>query len=418
METLDKDSLIKLLKAVPKKFYIEHDDGKVEESYWHYDVAIIEVDNFKTAPNITIKDADFKEKPISITKNNELFCVDFINCNFGEVTLNGSPKVKFENCTFEVLHVQHEISGTAFDFSGGFIKRLDGTITNIKFRNVSVDSLFYYSSRLELNLFKNIDNIIFKNDRMHGGAAKLGLNIKNIIFENFHTQNAPTISNFISTKGSKVTVDNSDLENIRFFNCDFSNTTLYFRNSDLLNLKYTNTKLPLKALEFENKIPSTEAYRQLKIVSIKHFDRFNELKYKAREQNAYLKEIKSEIKNKKGIFKGLWYRCSYFNSWLILSFNKISNYYGTRWWQALLLIIIVGFGFYCWYLKTLCVNIYEYKALWSNYWQFLSPFHSMQLLGGDYYYSGYSYFVDIFHRIINYFLIYQGVQAFRMYGKN
>jgi hypothetical protein len=59
-----------------------------------------------------------------------------------------------------------------------------------------------------------------------------------------------------------------------------------------------------------------------------------------------------------------------------------------------------------------------FEEFWQKYWLFITPFHNIHLMGDEYSYSGLSYFIDIFHRIINYFLLYQGVQAFRMYGKD
>jgi len=407
MKYLNKLDIIDLLK------------GCNPNSIMQDNTIIIDVTNISPNQKIIIENQKFDSYNISINGNNSNFKIEFNNCDFNNLGFNGEIFLSFIECKFNEVKVKDAIGTYPYSFQKSNIKKLHGRITNLKFNLVQVDNLVY-NTNLKLDGFSKIKTLTFKKVTSNI-KIDLSTKINNIEFDNFNSSRINlehVFQNFKSLKNAKLIVRNSNLNQVNFYNCDFSNARLEFYDSNLLDLHYVNTRLPFKAFELNTNTNSREAYRQLKIVSIKHFDRFNELKYKAREQDAYLKELNRYVKQSGNLLISLKHRCLNFNSWLILGFNKVSNYYGTRWWQALLLILVLGFGFYCLYLSSISNNIFGYNEFAQKYFQFISPFHNMELLGSEYEYSASSYFIDIFHRIINYFLIYQGVQAFRMYGKS
>ncbi len=385
-----KDDVIRLFKGTY--------DSNEEKS-----VVTINSSEYSIVGEKTINRKDVEEGfsvPISITESHKNFKLKFVNCSFEKIELDGNINIKFQDCTFNHVSITGSTSTCACTFLNGSIENLSGSLANPKFENVIINQLTY-SFQLNLKGFKSINSLIFERVQ---GSREIDLgNVNNITLIDFTVDTKKTFKGIKFKKGSNLIVKNSDLNGLAFFNCDLSKTILKIEKSNLTDLRYVNTKLPKKAIENENGEDSVEAYRQLKIVSKRHYDRFNELKYKALEQDAYLKSLKFP---------------NDFNSLVVLGFSRFSNCYGTKWWPSLLLILFVGFSFYCWYLSTICNNIFGYEEFSEKYWQFISPFHNMQLLGDSYNYSGWSYIIDIFHRIINYFLIYQGVQAFRMYGKS
>lgn len=365
------------------------------------DLLVIDCFNIEVNEEVIIENEDFSANNITVLNKSERNNITFNNCTFSLMHINGNMNLKFENCQFEEL--QFSLGDVNFySFHECNINLLSGNWIVAKYEDVEVENMHFVNPEY-LSGFNKVKNLIFK-DRSGTGYANivLGDEFENIIFKNFHRTKA-VIECYSPPKNSEFVVDNSDLTGLRFFNCNMTNSTIKFRNSNLIELKYINSKLPVKAIEIDNNEISIEAFRQLKIVSQNHFDRFNELSYKALEQNAYYHSL-HPIKN--------------FNSWFVLWFSRISNFYGTKWWFSIPLIIFSGFIFYTIFLTSLNINIFKFQDYFVNYWLFITPLHKFELLGESFNYNGWSYFIDIFYRIINYFFIYQGVQAFRMYGKS
>ena len=215
-------------------------------------------------------------------------------------------------------------------------------------------------------------------------------NIRNINFSNVKTIGDGSIS-FIRT---------NIIENVRFYNCDFSNYKIdSFIDSDISNVLLPNSSFPIRFKSNSDSLNRELYYRTLKKVygDSGNFTKFSE--FRAYEYEMIFKNIKVSIKNAPNI--------------ILLFFNKISNFHGTRWHYAFLEIFFIGFVFYFFYIKSMNLNICDNMP---QFLYFLLPIHPIDYIC-EYCISNKTILIDTTHRIINSYLIYQLIVAFRRYGR-
>lgn len=122
------------------------------------------------------------------------------------------------------------------------------------------------------------------------------------------------------------------------------------------------------------------------------------------------------------LFLKRWYP-GYYSQRIVLSINRFSSLYGTSWVLPIIWIFVFGFIFFYPYFISLSPNI---QATWpwygdwqlfgnfiGSFFQFLWPTHSFKFLSETP--DGWA-FLDGIHRVINGYLIYQLVTAFRRMG--
>jgi hypothetical protein len=358
--------------------------------------------NIKLGNVIDFDNIEFT-KNIKFIGDQHDFYIKLKNGKFkNKISFEGHLTIKIEDSEF------HSINN--IDNLNGKISIDKCTITevrdkeNIYYKECKATKLFFEGGIINEGI-KEIGQLIFEGGNFLNREVDVE-NVKELKFENI-TINSKSIagsfiiSNFNPSNESLLDIKNSDMEFMTFSNSDMSNSILKFEASDLTKITMVNSRLPKSAVNLEDKKNAREPYRQLKIVCIKHYDKIGELYYKAKEYNEHFKSLK-------------WSRD--FNSKFVLCLNKYSNCYSTQWWPALIWIFVIGLIFYPLYLLSLDLKPCNIEC-WNKSLLFLTPARSLNPLELKTELTFLSYLVDIFHRILSGFFIYQFIQAFRKYGK-
>ncbi len=207
----------------------------------------------------------------------------------------------------------------------------------------------------------------------------------------------------------------SDLGNSIFFNCDFSNFKLTFESSKIENLYLVGTFFPkIVYNEGDNKLHQEKiAYSQLKKVFEKN-DIHTSSQYLLNEIETYRNVLKSNNKN--------------FSDRIVLFFNKITSNHGHDWTLSLLCIFIFNVISFSILLRsldfTIDISIYgiiNYFKLLSYFFTYLNPIHRSDFLSSCGFevnkWGATTELIDSLSKLINAYLIYQFIQAFRKFGK-
>jgi len=207
---------------------------------------------------------------------------------------------------------------------------------------------------------------------------------------------------------SKIIISNSFLGNTLFFGCDFKSFNKFIvKNSQLLDISFSNTKWPTTIDAFDGKTAKPfedsskhtlhnelrETFRHLKIAASKQGDKFHESLF-YRNEMYYLRRtlsFKTHFSTKVSLFLGL------------ISNNHGQNwFYPILWFVAITALIVLA-------LHSASVCSLEFN--WHTFFQLLNPAHRFTDLDIPSNFANLS--LDFSSRIINSFLIYQTVAAFR-----
>lgn len=60
--------------------------------------------------------------------------------------------------------------------------------------------------------------------------------------------------------------------------------------------------------------------------------------------------------------------------------------------------------------------VVDYGSYWKYYWVFLNPTHKTEFVASGCW-NGLTYFIDFLFRVIQVFLVYQTIQAFRKFTR-
>ncbi|GAB3165069.1 hypothetical protein [Telluribacter humicola] len=210
---------------------------------------------------------------------------------------------------------------------------------------------------------------------------------------------------------------NSDLGKINFITSDFSLMSLNIRGSKINEIYLSGSKLPRKVIGDADS--RQVGYYQLKKVAENQGDSVQALNYLAKELDAHYDVVSERKKIDR--------------ERITLFLNKYSNEFGTNWVKALLWVPLVSVPLYVLYVcslgyyptfKMFGKYFENFLKIYPSFFEFLSPVHkvdflSAHLLGEDYNISanGLAMFIDFIGRLVNGFIIYQFIQAFRKYGK-
>ena len=100
-----------------------------------------------------------------------------------------------------------------------------------------------------------------------------------------------------------------------------------------------------------------------------------------------------------------------------MALNLISNRFERSWIIPLVWIICFGFLMYIVYFYTSNLWLIDNECFadhLKHFWIFINPLHSFDLFGVNKA-TGWTYFIDTLHRILNSYFIYQFVAAFRKF---
>lgn len=215
--------------------------------------------------------------------------------------------------------------------------------------------------------------------------------------------------------GNEFRIISSDLGNSNFLNCDFSNFKLIFDSSKVDNIYLAGTLFPKKVDSLEGKklIEEKNAYSQLKKVFEKN-DVQTSSEYLTNETETYRKLLDS----KKGNIEDK----------IVLCLNRYTSNHGTNWLLTFWLILIfnlISFSFLIYtvgFQLDISINgLKNYLKLLSYLITYLNPIHRSDFLNSCGYnlekWSSTTELVDSVSKLVNAFLIYQFIQAFRKFGK-
>ena len=280
-------------------------------------------------------------------------------------------------------------------------------ISNTKFSQISFVNTSNYGGVFLSNIQSLENSLLYKKDK-HGEPLFL-----NYIHQ-FENVNSP----------STLKILDSDLGKLQIINSDFNSFDKFeFMNSKMLEVFVAGSSLPdeeqfqildgCAAGQYQQK---RLAFSQFKKIYENQGDRASSLEYLALEMEAYRKQLQSE-----SIWKNL-------GELFILWANRISTFYGTRWWQGALMtffIMAICFTVFCRFQGYVLGDgspeaIKEMKRLISYSFYYLNPLRDNDSIAffKDKDMTSYARIWDFWSRVFVAYFVYQTIQAFRKLGKS
>lgn len=309
----------------------------------------------------------------------------------------------------------------------------------VEFTNVEVDKSFdfKYCVFKEDVIFNNVK--VTEKSRFWGTVFDKNIKFDNVSFKDladfFKVDFKRTVIFYkVDFLGTTVFTETSFKKNVLFTYTKIADVIIFIRtlfgagldlsqaiitgkinihNSDLLNfadvVDINDNDSYRNAIEIDGVITRNnkrETYRILKKFAKEDYNQFKFLEYSKLENEVYFKQLKAE-------------RFKRFNNYFIFLLNKISNDHNMSWLIGVVFTTVVGFiFFYSALISTNCVeaswniNLELFIFYLGQYFNFLSPLHSMDLFLYDYPNTG-TIILDFFGRIFVGYGIYQTIQAFR-----
>ncbi|SDF55602.1 hypothetical protein SAMN04487996_111136 [Dyadobacter soli] len=216
-------------------------------------------------------------------------------------------------------------------------------------------------------------------------------------------------------------VYNSDLGKINFLSCDFGEMMMVFHASKITEIFLSGTEMPMK---IEGAFAERQiGYAQLKKVYESRGDSVKSHEYLARELEAHMQSLQRANFFKR---KRTWHE---FFNYLTLWLNRESNNFNTSWGLAFYCLVGAGATLFMCHNFSLGYELAEYpytlqqlhnfEEIASLFPEFLLPIHKADYISEavDMPVTHWSRFWDFLGRVVNGFLLYQLIQAFRKYGK-
>lgn len=366
-------------------------------------------------------------------------------------------KIEFEECTF---NKNFELVNSSFKdaiFSNCLFKS-NAIITTNEFeklsylRNQAHNIVYFFGNRIPMSFTivttENNGNIIVNGDYPFGEnafineliftqninnkneftATKLkinhaqikGKNFEGLIrfgdikinkfhfidFENFGSLMISRIE--VIDNLSNIVVRNSNMGKFFLHNIDFSKfKQLFIWDSNISELTYTNVVWckKLTKTELENKSNQREIYRQLKIAAKNNNNKFDELAFFGNEMNEHSK-LKIGFYDK-----------------FIINTNRWSNNHGQSWAKAFCWIIIINTFLYVLIKIILGVENFNdstFTREMAEFIMFINPVHTFSevFIPETNENINIALVIDGLSRLINSYLIFQFISAFRKFVKN
>ena len=332
---------------------------------------------------------------------------------------------------------QHE-----FIISGGEFKRDFITIGG-EFQN---DFKIYggvFSGAISIVELAEINHLKF-GGRRNNELLINGIKLRKATFENLFNAGSLRIidiQEFQENEGTHFIIKNSSMGNTEFIGWDWSSGSLTVDNSKIIDSYYTDTIFPEKILSIEedpkqNIAHIRDTYSQLKTIADKQNDRQSSLYFQAKS-NEQILELNQLILKEKAKPRFLW-RLAFWEKawwdWFQLWLGKTSNFYGTDYLRAAIMLMVVGifsFGIYLACVNENLVFTWEIWSWFSGFWYgvsnhfgdflgFLNPARKYNYLpcSGDHCWPQLALTIDWISRILISYFLYQLIQAFRKYGKS
>ncbi|WP_223599778.1 hypothetical protein [Chryseobacterium sp. GVT01B] len=376
-------------------------------------------------------------KRFNLTRLNSLNTV-FENCifeqyiSFKEVN---SDSIRFKNCTFNnyKLTQLHEFSCQNFYFLNNSLKSdihfkptevkriiLEGSESNnlitISYlnRNQIIDEILLLTYQgYKTEYF--IRNLSTKKLQIAGEIKDSSIILSRVAIGTAILENFSNFGNFKITDlealdhKSNIILKNSNLGKVQVSSIDFSKfKRILINNTNIMEIIPVNINWCFKNIYSESLTAKKENFRQLKLINQKNEDIDSKLKYEKYEMHTFLKLSREN----KGDFKDKF----------ILITNYLSNDFGLSWTRSILILFI--FSIICYTLiKIQLGHIYFHKELIADeigyFLNFVNPVHLFEkifpITKNDS--TNGAVLIDSLAKIINAYLIFQLVSAFRKYSK-
>ena len=331
--------------------------------------------------------------------------------NYFNIQVNSIPELNFENTFIHSIFYKNIISSSFnlrnckvlnFVFKemktgkDGLIQLIDCEIANLTFDkmiNLSSFNISNLKPLKEATVFKY--SIYPKSNFARGGN----------LFELIEKKDIITNISFISSDLGKMLISSNLSEFDNFI----------FANSKISEIFIAGPQLPkIKTIDGEDLILQQRiAYNQIKKIYENRGDAITPLKFFRDEMDSYRLQtfIDTEKKSLSEKFQ--------------LNFNKYTNSHGTNWIKPLLLTLKTSIFLYIIY--CLLIFGFDFNAeinfnLIPYYFEFLNPTHKVNFIKDfnietNSLSDNIALSIDFINRILVPLLVYQLIQAFRMYGK-
>ena len=364
--------------------------------------------------------------------------INFINCTFDQYisfkNLN-SDNIEFKNCTFnnDKITQLHEFSCNNFYFQNNNSKN------NIHFKPSRVKKVILEGSESHnlitfsyLNRKQIIDEILlftFQGSKTEFllrniSAKKLQIvgeikdstiilnkiNIGTLLLDNFSNHGDFKIL-FLEAldEKSNIILKNSNLGKTQISSIDFSKfKRVLISNTNMMEIIPVNINWCYKNIQNESLTAKKENFRQLKLINQKNEDIDAKLKFEKYEMHTFLKLSRKN----KGDFKDRF----------ILMTSYISNDFGLSWTRAILILLIFSIIAYT-LIKIQLGQIYFNKNFVADeigyFLNFINPIHLFDkvfIISKDIGTNG-AILIDSVAKVVNAYLLFQLVSAFRKYSK-
>ncbi len=342
---------------------------------------------------------------------------------FQFLEITESEGIEIKTCKIGLLKIQTStiyINGSTSSFNeininGSNPKGIIHNIKNISSKKLEVTGtggLILKNSNIDILKLERVPHLEIYNTEFKELVLKnIGLHPQNTM--NFTEVSFSRKSNNLSRRElGEMFVSNTRIKNWRIKDCDFSKCGLTINNKDVERYEFIGFNQWFKKIYQEEetdyketeKKENIESYRALKKVANVANDKISEVYFRSKELNAYYKEISFK--------KNFWTK-------ILLGLNKYTNNFGTEWGRALGLIVIFAIPLYLLYFcSTGFASDNSLYKHWGEIFLFINPIHHIELFGDETGNTFWSYLIDIVHRILNTYLYYQLIAAFRKYGKN
>lgn len=220
----------------------------------------------------------------------------------------------------------------------------------------------------------------------------------------------------ITTTFSLIRIVQSDLGKINFISCDFSDMRMLFAASKI-------TDVFLSGSEFPKVLTGPPRQRQVGFSQIKKIyeargDSVRSMDFLSLELNAHYEDIKENRTHPRR-----WVEKA--TLWL----NKNTNNFGTDWSSVFPWVLYASVPLFIAYMASLGISpevlspggnqLSKFFVVTSYFLEFFSPIHKADFISDDLSIktNALSRTIDFIGRLVNGYLIYQFIQAFRKFGK-
>jgi hypothetical protein len=208
---------------------------------------------------------------------------------------------------------------------------------------------------------------------------------------------------------SSMILKNSNLGKIQVSSTDFTKfKRVLINNTSMIEVVPVNIKRCYDNIFSDNITAKKESYRQLKLINQRNEDTDSKLRYERYEMHTFMKlmrELKGDYKDR-----------------FVLFTNYVSNDFGLSWSRcAFLLIVLSTIAYAC--IKIQLGQVYFDSKLIADeiglFLIFVNPIHQFEkvFFYVEAKYANGALLIDSISRVVNAYLIFQLVSAFRKYSK-